>query len=60
MEPSRKYLQEALEIDMDYDIAVYDALFLAQAKSLEAELITSDKKQEDAARKLGLATVYIE
>ena len=60
LEPSEKYLREALEIAVDYDIPIYDSLFLAQARKLKAELITSDKRQRDVAGGIGLGVVYIE
>ncbi len=60
LEPSEKYLQEALKIAMDYDLPIYDSLFLTQAKNLRAELITSDKRQEEVAREIGIEATYIE
>ncbi|MPW39904.1 PIN domain-containing protein [Thermococcus sp. 101 C5] len=60
LEPGKKYLQEALKIAMDYDISIYDSLFLAQARNLKAELITSDKRQREVAKKIGLNAIYIE
>ena len=60
LEPSEKYLQEALKIAMDYDLPIYDSLFLAQARNLRAELITSDKRQEEVAREIGIEATYIE
>ena len=60
LEPSEKYLQEALKIAVDYDISIYDSLFLTQAKNLRAELITSDKRQEEVAREIGIEATYIE
>ncbi len=59
LESSGKYLREALEIAMNYDISIYDGLFLAQARNLGAELITSDKKQEETAGKIGVRARYI-
>lgn len=59
LEPGKKYLQEALKIAMDYDISIYDSLFLAQARNLKAELITSDKRQGDVAREIGVEVAYI-
>lgn len=59
LEPGEKYLQEALKIAMDYDISIYDSLFLAQARNLKAELITSDKRQGDVAREIGVEVAYI-
>ena len=60
LEPSEKYLQEALKIAINYDISIYDSLFLAQARNLRAELITSDKRQEEVAREIGIEATYIE
>ena len=60
LEPSEKYLQEALKIAMDYDLPIYDSLFLTQAKNLRAELITSDKRQKEVAREIGIEATYIE
>jgi len=60
LEPSEKYLQEALKIAINYDIPIYDSLFLAQARSLRAELITSDKRQKEVAREIGTEATYIE
>ena len=60
LEPSEKYLQEALKIAMDYDLPIYDSLFLAQARNLKAKLITSDRRQRDVAGGIGLGVVYIE
>jgi len=34
LEPSEKYLREALGIALDCDISIYDSLFLAQARNL--------------------------
>jgi predicted nucleic acid-binding protein len=60
LESSGKYLREALEISVDHDIPIYDSLFIAQAKSLWAKLVTGDKRQAEVAKALGLETVYID
>ena len=60
LEPSGKYLQEALKIAVDYDLPIYDSLFLAQARGLKAKIVTSDKGQGEAAKKMGLETVHID
>lgn len=60
IEPSKKYLEEALEIAMEYNITVYDGLFLAQVKSLKARLVTGDKRQERVAKEIGVDTILIE
>jgi len=60
IEPGEKYLKRGLKIAIEYDISIYDSLFLAQAKGLEAELVTSDKRQRDIARDMNISVVYIE
>jgi len=60
LEPGGKYLSEALEIALDYDLPVYDCLFLAQARNLKAKLITSGRKQRDVTRRIGLEVAYVE
>ena len=60
LEKSEKFLDDALKIGIQYNISIYDSLFLAFAKSLDAKLITSDMKQKVVADKLALSSVYIE
>jgi len=60
LEPVSSYLREALKISLRYGITIYDSLFIAQAKSLNVKLITSDRKQVEVARDLGVGTVLIE
>jgi predicted nucleic acid-binding protein len=60
VEPGEKYLQDALKIAINHDISVYDGLFLAQAKSLKAKLVTGDRKQREVAEMLKVSTVYID
>ncbi|MCD6157777.1 MAG: type II toxin-antitoxin system VapC family toxin [Euryarchaeota archaeon] len=59
IEPSVKYLQDALKIAMGYSITVYDALFLAQAKALNAKLVTSDRRQKEIAEDIGIPVEYV-
>ncbi|BFI74399.1 type II toxin-antitoxin system VapC family toxin [Sulfurisphaera ohwakuensis] len=54
-----EYLVEAFKIATKYKITVYDALFIALAKSMKTELITSDKKQYDASLKEGIKSQFI-
>jgi predicted nucleic acid-binding protein len=44
--------KEALKIAYDYQITVYDALYVALAKNLEFEFITADKKLYDKTKQL--------
>lgn len=60
VEPNKKYLKKALKISIECNIPIYDGLFLAQTKTLSAKLITSDKRQEEAAKKIGVDVTYIE
>ena len=53
-------MREALEISLRYGITVYDSLFIAQAKSLNVKLITSDRKQVEVAQDLRVETIFIE
>ena len=60
VEPSEKYLEGALEIAMECGIPIYHGLFLAQARVLKAELITSDKRQGEVAKEIDVDVAYIE
>jgi len=51
LEPQEGYLAEAFEISVKSKITIYDALFITLAKKRNLELVTSDEKQADAARK---------
>jgi predicted nucleic acid-binding protein len=55
-----KLLAKAFALAVDEKITVYDALFIAAAKELGTELVTSDKKQMEAATRNGVKTIYIE
>jgi len=60
LESASSYLRRALEISLRYGITVYDSLFIAQARSLDAKLVTSDRKQVEVAQDLGVETIFIE
>jgi predicted nucleic acid-binding protein len=59
VEPQDQYIVQAFTIALENNIAVYDALFIAQAMIKKATLITSDKRQFDIAQKLGVEATYI-
>jgi predicted nucleic acid-binding protein len=59
VEPQDQYIVQAFKIALENNIAVYDALFIAQAMIKKATLITSDKRQFDVAQKLGVEATYI-
>lgn len=55
-----RYLIQAFQIALNENITIYDALFIALAKELKAELIMSDKRQMDIAIKNGVKVVFID
>lgn len=59
VEPQDQYIVQAFKIALENNIAVYDALFIAQAMIKKATLVTSDKRQFDVAQKLGVEATYI-
>ncbi len=59
VEDNAKYLSEAFGIALEKGITVYDALFIAQAKALNATLVTCDEKQGEIAREFGLDVVLL-
>ena len=50
----RNYIQKAFEIAVKNKITIYDSLFIALAKELRTELITSDSRQAEFAEKEGV------
>ena len=54
------FLESALKLSVKYGITVYDALYIALAKKLELQLITSDEKQFKVSVAEGIDTIYIE
>jgi len=59
VEPQDQYIVQAFMITLENNIAVYDALFIAQAMAKKAMLVTSDKRQFDIAQKLGVEVMYV-
>ena len=59
VEQEDAYLRRALELALSTGVTVYDALYLAQAEKY-GELLTSDKRQAEAAKQLGIKVYYIE
>jgi len=54
IEPQEWYIHHAFEIAVRKGITIYDALFIAQALSKGAALVTSDEEQYRKALELGL------
>jgi len=53
LEPEAGYVQAALRIALEHGVTFYDSLYIAQARRY-GELLTSDKRQAEAAAKLGI------
>jgi len=59
LEDESKYIEEAFRIAIENEISIYDSLYLAQALKLEAQLLTSDRRQAQVAERLLVSTRYI-
>ncbi len=57
-EPFERYLDVAIRISLEEKVTVYDALYLAQAKSF-GSLLTSDEKQYKVAEKIGVKVEFV-
>ena len=55
VKPQEKYLDEAFQIALNYEITVYDSLYLAMAMKEKMPIITFDKKQAKVAKMIGLS-----
>jgi len=60
VEPTTKYLKTGFEIAVRHGITMYDSVFIAQAKDLDADLLTCDLKQYGTAKKEDIRTVFIQ
>ena len=58
-EQQDQYLHQALNISLRHKITLYDSLFIAQAVSKKATLVTSDKKQYEVAVKLSVDSLLV-
>lgn len=58
-EPFENYLSDAVKIAVEKSVPIYDALYLAQAKKY-GSLLTSDEKQLEVAKKIGIDAEYVE
>ncbi len=47
---AKNFFERGLEIALEEDVTIYDALYIALAEALSAELHTADEKQYYAAR----------
>lgn len=58
LESQEKYVDKSFNIAVENGITVYDAMYIAQALKY-GELLTSDKKQAEVAKKLNIKTIFI-
>ena len=54
MEGELRYLNEAFKIAVEHRVTVYDGLYISQAKKLRLKLLTSDSKQAQVAKAVGV------
>lgn len=54
-----RYLLEAFELATEWNITIYDALFIEMAREESLELVTSDAKQAEVAKRLGLNVILV-
>ena len=47
---TKNFFERGLEIALEEDVTIYDAIYIALAEALSAELHTADEKQYHAAR----------
>ena len=59
MKPASQFMAEALSIALSLDTPVYDALFIAQARSGNATLVTADRHQALCAKKCGVTAILV-
>jgi len=59
LKPAPQFMAEALSIALTLDTPVYDALFIAQARSDHATLVTADRHQALCAKKCGVTAVLV-
>jgi len=50
---------DAFNLSTSLNITVYDALYIALAERLKVELVTTDRKQAEKARELGVKTTLV-
>lgn len=50
----------AFEVSTTFNIPLYDSLFIELSRRLSVQLVTSDEKQVDISRKLGIECIYVE
>jgi predicted nucleic acid-binding protein len=56
LKPAPTFMADALTIALSLDIPIYDALFIAQARSRHTALVTSDRRQARCAEECAVQT----
>ncbi len=59
VEPQEHYLARALDIALEHNIPIYDALFIAQAEGRKAQLVSRDRIQLEVAKLVGVPTLLL-
>jgi len=59
LKPAPQFMAEALSIALSLDTPVYDALFIAHARSDHATLVTADRHQALCAKKCGVTAILV-
>jgi len=58
LESEGLYIEKGFEIAISYGVTLYDALYVAQALK-HGELLTSDEKQAEVAKALGIKVHFV-
>ncbi len=58
VENELEYVDKAFSLAIKHRLTLYDALYIAQALAKNAVLLTSDKRQVNAAEKAGLKVIF--
>jgi len=59
LKPAPQFMAEAVSIAISLDTPVYDALFIAQARSDHSTLVTADRHQALGAKKYEVTTILV-
>ena len=60
LKPQDEVIDDAFSMALKYGVTVYDALYIAYANKNRALLLTSDRKQAEVAKRIGVSVVLIE
>ena len=57
--PQEPLLVKALELSANISLPIYDTIYIALARELKSELVTSDIKQADKAEEVGVFSIVV-